>query len=191
MRLGGIEGNEVLTSAAALLLTVLLLAEGITIVDMGGLLSAHMFIGLVLIPPVLLKLGSTGYRFIRYYTGARPYREKGPPALPMRLLAPALVVTTLGIFTTGVLLLLTGHKSDQLLFIHKVFFFVWAAIFAVHFLVYAPRALHSLRGGWSASRREKTPGGGLRGTMLAATVGGGAALALALLPTVSAWHGGA
>jgi hypothetical protein len=27
--------------------------------------------------------------------------------------------------------------------------------------------------------------------MLAATVGGGAALALALLPTVSAWHGGA
>jgi hypothetical protein len=191
MRLGGIEGNELLTSATALLLTVLLLAEGITIVDMGGLLSAHMFIGLVLIPPVLLKLGSTGYRFLRYYTGARRYREKGPPALPMRLLAPALVVTTLGIFATGILLLLSGHKSDQLLFIHKVFFFVWGAVFAVHFLAYIPRVLRSLGDGWSASRREKTPGGGLRDTMLAAAVGGGAALALALAPTVSAWHGGA
>jgi hypothetical protein len=51
-RLGGIEGNEILTSATALVLTMLLLAEGVTIVDMGGLLSAHMFIGLVLIPPV-------------------------------------------------------------------------------------------------------------------------------------------
>jgi hypothetical protein len=189
-RLGGIEGNEILTSATALVLTVLLFAEGITIVDMGGLLSAHMFIGLVLIPPLLLKLGSTGYRFARYYTGSRPYREKGPPALPLRVLAPALVVTTIGVFVTGVLLLVAGHKSDQLLFIHKVFFFVWGAIFAVHFLVYLPQVLGSLRDDWRASRREQTPGAGLRGTMLAATVGGGAALALALLPTVNAWHGG-
>ena len=78
-RLGGTEGNEILTSATAAVLTVLLLAEGITILRMGGLVSVHMFIGLVLIPPVLLKLGSTGYRFVRYYTGARAYREKGPP----------------------------------------------------------------------------------------------------------------
>jgi hypothetical protein len=189
-RLGGIEGNEILTSATALVLTMLLLAEGVTIVDMGGLLSAHMFIGLVLIPPVLLKLGSTGYRFARYYTGARPYREKGPPALPMRLLGPPLVVTTIGVFVTGILLLLAGHKSDQLLFIHKIFFFVWGGLFAVHFLVYLPRALRSLGDGWSASRGERTPGAGLRGTLLAATAGGGVALALALLPTVDAWHGG-
>ncbi len=47
---------------------------------MHGLLVAHMFIGLVLIPPVLLKLGSTGYRFARYYTGAPAYRAKGPRA---------------------------------------------------------------------------------------------------------------
>jgi hypothetical protein len=80
-RLGGTEGNEILTSATAAVLTVLLVAEGITILRMGGLVSAHMFIGMLLIPPVLLKLASTGYRFIRYYTGARIYREKGPPPL--------------------------------------------------------------------------------------------------------------
>ena len=189
-RLGGIEGNEILTSATAVVLTLLLLAEGITIVDMGGLLSAHMFIGLVLIPPLLLKLGSTGYRFARYYTGTRTYREKGPPALPLRLMAPVLVVTTIGVFVTGVLLLLAGHKSDQLVFFHKLFFFVWAALFAVHFLAYLPRVVRSLRDDWTASRREQTPGAGLRGTLLAASAGGGAALAIALLPTVNAWHGG-
>ncbi|MDX6616830.1 MAG: hypothetical protein QOD60_1921 [Solirubrobacterales bacterium] len=189
-RLGGIEGNEILTSATAVVLTLLLLGEGITIVDMGGLRSAHMFIGLVLIPPLLLKLGSTGYRFARYYAGARTYREKGPPALPLRLMAPVLVATTIGVFVTGVLLLLAGHKSNQLVFIHKVFFFVWAAVFAVHFLAYLPRVVRSLRDDWTASRREQTPGSGLRGTLLAATAGGGAALAIALLPTVNAWHGG-
>ena len=101
-RLGGTEGNEILTSATAVVLTLLLIAEGVTIVLIGDLLSAHMFIGMALIPPVLLKLGSTGYRFARYYSGARVYREKGPPPLLLRLLAPLLVITTIIIFATGV-----------------------------------------------------------------------------------------
>ena len=104
------EGNEILTSATAVVLTLLLLAEGVTIVLIGDLLSAHMFIGMALIPPVLLKLGSTGYRFARYYAGARIYREKGPPPLLLRLLAPLLVITTITIFATGVVLLLSGHR---------------------------------------------------------------------------------
>jgi hypothetical protein len=70
-RLGGTEGNEILTNATAVVLTLLLIAEGVTILLIGDLLSAHMFIGMVLIGPVLLKLGSTGYRFARYYSGAR------------------------------------------------------------------------------------------------------------------------
>ena len=117
-RLGGTEGNEILTSATAVVLTLLLIAEGVTIVLIGDLLSAHMFIGMALIPPVLLKLGSTGYRFARYYSGARVYREKGPPPLLLRLLAPLLVITTIIIFATGVLLLLSGHRSDLVLNLH-------------------------------------------------------------------------
>src|SRR3954469_13445077 len=82
-RFGGTEGNELLTSAIAVVLTGLLGAEGITVVNMRGLVSVHMFIGLVLIPPVLLKLASTGYRFARYYGGGRGYSVKGarPPLL--------------------------------------------------------------------------------------------------------------
>jgi hypothetical protein len=189
-RLGGTAGNAVLTSATAVVLTLLLVAEGVTIVRMRGLVDAHMFIGMVLIPPVLLKLASTGYRFARYYTGSRAYRAAGPPRLPLRLLAPVLVATTLGVFVTGVLLLVAGHKSGALLEIHKVTFIVWGVVFAVHFLAYVPRVVGSLRADWGRARREAVPGAGLRGMLVAASVGGGAALALAVLPAIAAWHGG-
>jgi hypothetical protein len=171
-------------------LTVLLAAEGLTILNMGGLVTAHMFIGMVLIPPVLLKLAGTGYRFARYYTGSRAYRAKGPPLLPLRLLAPVLVTTTIIVLMSGVLLLGAGHKSDMLLEIHKVSFIVWGAVFAVHFLAYVPRVVRSLRADWGAARREAVPGAGARAMLLAATLGGGTALALALLPVISAWQGG-
>jgi hypothetical protein len=189
-RFGGTDGNEVLTSVTAVVLTGLLAAEGITILNKRGLLSAHMFIGLVLIPPVLLKLGSTGYRFVRYYAGSRAYRAKGPPLLPLRLLAPLLVAATLAVFASGVLLLVAGHKSDTVLLIHQASFIVWGVVFAVHFLAYLPRVVRSLRASWGPARREAVPGAGLRGMLVAASVGGGAALALALLPAIGAWHGG-
>jgi hypothetical protein len=133
-RFGGTEGNEILTSATAVVLVVLLAAEGYTIVNMRGLVTAHMFIGMVLIPPVLLKLGSTGYRAVRYYTRAREYREKGPPLLPLRLMAPVLVASTVAVFVTGVLLLAAGDKSSTLLQLHKLSFIVFGVVFAVHFL---------------------------------------------------------
>jgi hypothetical protein len=54
----GAAGNERLTSATGAVLTALLIAEGVTILWLGGLRTEHMFIGLVLIPPVLLKLSA-------------------------------------------------------------------------------------------------------------------------------------
>jgi hypothetical protein len=189
-RLGGAEGNEVLTSTTAVLLVGLLLAEGVTVVHMRGLVSAHMFIGLVLVPPVLLKLASTGYRFFRYYTRAEAYRAKGPPWLPLRLLAPVLVVSTIALFGSGVALLLSGHKSASLLTLHKESFVVWVVVFGLHFLAYLPRAVRSVLGGWRGTRGHAVSGAGWRGMLLAAAVGGGAALALALMPTIVGWHGG-
>ena len=64
---GGTEGNRRLTAATAAVLLVLLAAEGATLLAMDSLLSVHMFLGMLLIPPVALKLASTGYRFARYY----------------------------------------------------------------------------------------------------------------------------
>jgi hypothetical protein len=188
-RLGGTEGNELLTSATAAVLTGLLAVEGFTILNMHGLLSVHMFIGMVLIGPVLVKLASTGYRFVRYYTRAGAYRAKGPPQLLLRVLAPVLVASTIAVLVSGVLLLAAGHKSDTLLLIHKASFIAWGVVFAVHFLAYLPRVVRSLSAGWGEARREPVPGAGPRAMLLAAAVGGGAALAIALLPTIGAWQG--
>lgn len=181
----GPEGNELLTSITGAVLTALLIAEGVTILWLGGLRTEHMFIGLVLIPPVALKLGSTGYRFARYYTNAPVYRAKGPPFLPLRLLAPALVAATLLVFGSGVALLLLGHRSDVVLELHKVAFIVWGVCFAAHFLWYAPRVWSALR----ASRRERVPGSLRRGMLVSAALGAGFALALALLSLIETWHG--
>jgi hypothetical protein len=184
----GVEGNEILTSATAVVLVALLVAEGVTVIHMNGLGTVHMFIGMVLIPPVLVKLASTGYRFLRYYTRSRAYRAKGPPLLPMRVMAPMLVVTTIAVLATGVLLLAAGHKDGTLLEIHKVSFIVWLALFGVHLLAYLPRVVRSLGVDWGAARREDVPGASLRAMLVAASLGGGVALALSLLSSMNSWH---
>ena len=59
----GPNGNARLTGMTAIVLIVLLAVEGVTILFLRPLLSVHIFVGMLLIPPVLLKLVSTGWRF--------------------------------------------------------------------------------------------------------------------------------
>jgi hypothetical protein len=66
---------------------VLLAVIGLTILRIHSLLSVHLFVGMLLVPPVLLKLSSTGYRFVRYYTENARYRGKGAPELALRVIA--------------------------------------------------------------------------------------------------------
>jgi hypothetical protein len=105
-------------------------------------------------------------------------------------MAPVLVASTIAVLVTGVLLLAAGHNSGALLSLHQLSFIVFGVVFLVHFVAYVPRVARSLRADWGAARREAVPGAGVRGMLVAAAVGGGAALALSLLPTISAWHGG-
>ena len=188
-RLGGGEGNEVLTRLTAVVLVVLLVAEGITILSIEGLVQPHMFIGLVLIPPVALKLATTGYRFVRYYTGSAEYREKGPPQLILRLTAPILVLATLSLFASGVWLLSLGHSSDSVLTLHVTSAIVWVASFGIHLLLHGLDVLRSMGADWKQTLLRSTGGAGARALLLAASLGGGLALALALLGAITGWHG--
>lgn len=183
-RASGPEQNERLTHRAAVVLVVLLAAEGLTLLAMDRLLRVHMFIGLVLIPPVLLKLSSTGYRFVRYYTRSAPYRDKGPPQIALRAMAPLLVVATLVMLGSGVWLMLLGRRSGWLLELHKVSFIVWAVLFGVHFLAYLPRVARSLA---DELRSRRSAASAAANAATLAMIGLGVVAALLLLPEIRGW----
>lgn len=132
---GGTDGNERLTSTTGAVLIVLLAVLGITIVHIHQLIWLHLFLGLVLLGPTAIKMASTGYRFVGYYTRNPAYRSKGPPEPLMRLTAPVVVASTLVVFATGVLLLIAGPSGrGQYLFLHRASFVIWLAVTAVHVL---------------------------------------------------------
>src|SRR5476651_855348 len=74
---GGATGNDRLTAVVGAVLIVLLAVEGATIPFLGGLLTVHIFVGMLLLGPVALKLASTGYRAARYYAGKGEYVRRG------------------------------------------------------------------------------------------------------------------
>src|SRR5450755_3907765 len=133
VRTTGVEGNARLTSSAAVLLLILLAAEGLTLPAIHALLRPHVYIGFALIPPVALKVGSTLYRFTRYYTRAPAYRQKGPPPTLLRMLGPVVVLSTVLLLASGVaLLFFTGTGQQQILTLHKASFILWFGAMTVH-----------------------------------------------------------
>jgi hypothetical protein len=181
---GGVEGNERLTASAGALLLLLLVAEGVTILFIGPLLSAHVFIGMLLIPPVALKLGVTGWRFARYYSGAREYRMKGAPMLPLRLLAPVVVASTVAVLATGVALVVVGPGHDFLVGLHKASFIVWLAAAGSHVLAYIRRVPRLAAADW---RRSGVSGSLARRTLLAGVLVAGAILAVTTVRYAQPW----
>ena len=73
-------GNERLTALVSLVLLVLIIVELVTSALLRIWLPAHTIVGVLLVGPLLVKMGSTGWRFLRYYTGdpriARPARPR-------------------------------------------------------------------------------------------------------------------
>lgn len=186
----GTDGNERLTALAGTLLFVLLAAEGVTILALHNLLTAHVFIGMLLIPPILLKLGSTGYRFARYYRHDAAYRAAGPPITPMRILAPFLVMLTLIVFASGVALVVVGTRNgNPLLFIHKASFILWFIVAAIHILYYLARIPRILRGEVRPSgRRRSVANRGLRFAALAGALVVGVGVGFAFIPIAHTWE---
>ncbi len=188
----GTDGNERLTALTGSVLFVLLALEGVTILSLSTLLTAHVFIGVLLIPPVLLKLSSTGYRFVRYYSGDPAYRAAGPPATPLRMLAPILILLTLALFGSGVALVVTGSQHHSTLMqIHKVSFILWFIVAAIHILYYLARVPKFVGAEVRGTRRGRSVANrGLRFTALAGALVVGLGLAIAFVPLAHKWERG-
>jgi len=188
---GGVAGNERLTAMTGAVLIVLLAAEGFTLLALHAMLTLHFFIGMLLVGPVLLKMGSTGYRFARYYLGAEPYVSKGPPLVLLRVLGPLVMTTSVGVIGTGVLLALVGPGPSPWLVLHKLFFIAWFAVMALHVTWYAPQLPKLLRSESPQLERTRAAlaGAGQRWLLLTAALAVGVVIAVATYHTSGAWTG--
>lgn len=193
-RTGGPAGNARLTAWLGLVLLVLSVGQLLTLFDVRGLITWHVVIGLLLVPPALAKTASTGWRIARYYAGAPAYMQAGPPPLLLRLLGPLVVGATLGLLGTGVLLIVVGpgtgdHSSLTLLghglslvTVHQAVFWVWAGSTGLHLLA---RLVPALR--LASGREGRAPGSSRRAGVLVTAVAAAAVLAVLLSGTASAW----
>ena len=187
-RTGGPAGNASLTAWTGLALLVLSLAELVTLVSLGHLLAWHIAIGAALVPVALLKIGSTGWRVVRYYRGNPHYRKAGPPPLLLRLLGPLVVGSTLALLGSGAALVYLGAErsvrplvtvlgfSVSPVTLHQAAFAVWAGATGVHVLARLVPALQL-----TVRRRLAHPGRVLRmaaGLAVAASAVGAVVLAL-------------
>lgn len=184
----GTKANARLTSSTALVLLVLLALEGVTVLSVGSLLTLHVFIGMLLVPPVLVKLASTIWRFSMYYAGSREYREKGPPAVALRLLGPFVVLTTVILFGSGILLLLGPHawRSDMML-LHKASFVVWFGCMTIHVLGHIKETTHLSTKDWVRRSRARVAGSRARRLVITTSLASGVLLAFATIPSIGPW----
>jgi hypothetical protein len=168
-RVAGVEGNARITGAIGAAIFVLLFLEGITVLRVRDLITLHVFLGMLLVPFVTVKLGSTGYRFLRYYAGDRAYVEKGPPHVLLRALGPLVAITTVGLLATGIGAVLEGQRAGWLGRAHKAFFILWFGAMTVHVLGHAfetpALAVADLR----RRARMQAPGAATRLLLFAAT----------------------
>jgi len=172
---GGSAGNEQLTAIVATLLLLLLAIEGATLLNLEALLTMHAFVGMLLIPVVALKMGSTGWRMLRYYLRGEEYVRRGPPHFVVRLVvAPAIVVSTIVLLSTGVALLALDQSEGVIVGLHKASFVVWFGATSLHVATRILRLPPILR--------QRLRGTVFRLGVVAAALGAGLLLAVSTLP---------
>jgi hypothetical protein len=148
----------------------------------------HIFIGLLIVPLIILKLGSTSWRMTRYYRRAEEYVRKGPPHVLLRMLvAPILVAATAVLIGSGIVAALVGHGSLWL-GLHKASFVVWGIAIGIHVLAHVVELPPLLAVDWF--RADRLGGRRLRQYAVALSLVAGLVVALAAFPLAHHWHGG-
>lgn len=199
-RTGGPAGNTRLTAWFGVALLCLLVVQIITLTDILGMMKWHVAVGLLLIPPSLAKVASTGWRIVRYYTRTASFRKAGPPPLLLRLLGPVLILSTLSVLATGLVVLwvgqLEGDRPVYTLFgstwsakdMHQASYSVWIFAAGFHVLARLVTALKTI--GLARSSATGVPGGAARSKAMLATASTAVALAIVAYPTGHSWTAG-
>jgi hypothetical protein len=180
-------GNERLTAMTGAVLLVLFVAECLTLLNLGGFLTVHVFLGFVLLGPVCLKIGSTLWRFTRYYTGSVPYVRKGPPNPLERVVGPLVILTTLAVLGTGVALVVEGPGNGPWHQLHREAFLVWVAVILIHLASYLPKLPRLLASQPADRARELLAARVTRWLLLSGALAAGLVLALLTYHLAYSW----
>jgi hypothetical protein len=183
-----VQANARVTASTGALLLLVLALEGVTILSVRRLLTAHVVIGMILVPPVVLKVASTTYRFVRYYRGDPAYRAKGPPPVLLRLAGPFVVVLTVLVLASGIALLLAPPAwHQQLLLAHKASFVLWFGVMAIHVLGHLLETTRLAPLDWYHRTRREVAGAAARQWLLVVSVALGLLLGVLLAPHVGSY----
>lgn len=183
---GGPDGNRQLTALLGALLLVGTLAELATLMlGLQQTLPLHIAIGVALIPLVALKLASTGWRMLRYYTNAPAYRREGPPRPFLRAIAPLVVGATVALLGSGVGLILAGPHAQFFRAVHGASFTLFLVLVSVHAIAHLPKLRRFALADWVTGRR--TPGHLLRRSAVTFALVTGGALAVAAVQSAGPW----
>jgi hypothetical protein len=196
---GGPAGNALLTAWVGLLLLVLFLVECFTLLSLHQMLSLHILLGAALVPLVLVKTGTTGWRIARYYVGSSDYRQGGPPPVLLRLLGPVVVVTGLAVLGTGLALIALGGSTFNTivtfagfrinaLTLHQAAFAAWVVVTGLHALARTFPAAQLAAG--ASPRHHRSPGANWRAAALVLTIAVGVGTGLLVLHLSGDWTNG-
>lgn len=188
-----VEGNARMTVNVAVVLFVLFVIQLATVViSVKTHVTLHVVVGLLLVPPLLVKIATVSWRFIRYYRHDESYLKKGPPTPLLRFLGPFLLLMTLVLFVSGFVLLLApnafGGPHGIMFHIHDVSFYLWLLLVVIHLAGHASDIRKIAFRDWSRRTRAAVPGSMLRQSVVLASLGVGLALALGLVGQVGAFQ---
>jgi hypothetical protein len=182
-----IDRNERITAIAGAVLFVFIIIELLITANLHGLITEHIFVGVLLSGPLVVKMFSTGYRFFRYYTKSSDFVRKGPPNIILRLLAPFLVLSTVLVFISGFGLAF-GHDDGLFGKIHSISVALWIPLTAVHAYAYIRKVPRLIGSDWNKQSKYQMPGRIARLGINIAGLMAGAIAAIVLLPLyASGW----
>ena len=138
-----VAGNLILTSHAGLVILFFLVLLYFTGLEFTPLRVVHFGLGFALIPILLVKLGSTGWRAVNYYFDRDPYRAAGPPWLLPRIMALPLTACAVAATISGVVLWATGTDRGTWATIHIYSVLSLAVVVVVHLAIYTRKAFRA------------------------------------------------
>ena len=107
--------------------------------------------------------------------------------MPLRMLAPFVVASTVALFSTGVALLILGPEHGFVLGLHKASFVVWLAATGIHVLAYLWRVPALMLADWHPRDASVVGGSLARRALVAAVIVTGAILAVSTVRYAQPW----